>query len=271
MSIPPFIDMVSGSDQTSVILTTHSMVSTFGVAKQFNTKLQAKLKQRNCLDKQEECEALCPRIGIMAAGQLKCIGSAQHLKTKFGEGYQMELKVEEAAAGGSDFYEVFGQLLQTANRSENVDVENAEDVEVSFDLEQAIAGAQAVSGDTFLSDKITEDDPNGYFVHKSATSVVGVSVMELAAFCATELRLQGLQLFLEKMYPNIILRERQDTRMRFEVPSKDSKISALFEVVEENKDTLYVSEYGISQTTLEQVFNMHAAEAEKLKEGTDDR
>ena len=26
---------------------------------------------------QEECEALCPRIGIMAGGKLKCIGSAQ--------------------------------------------------------------------------------------------------------------------------------------------------------------------------------------------------
>lgn len=207
----------------------------------------------------------------MAAGQLKCIGSAQHLKTKFGQGYQMELKVEEAAGGGNDYNEVLGKLLLSANRSKNFDVENAEDVELFFNLEQAIVGAQAVSGDTFLSDKITEDDPNGYFVHKSATSAVGVSVMELAAFCATELRLQGLQSFFEKMYPNIILRERQDTRMRFEVPSKDSKISALFEVVEENKETLFVSEYGISQTTLEQVFNMHAAEAEKLKQGTDDR
>ena len=37
-------------DSTSIILTTHSM---------------------------EECEALCPRICIMAGGELKCLGSAQ--------------------------------------------------------------------------------------------------------------------------------------------------------------------------------------------------
>ena len=52
-------------DRPSVILTTHNM---------------------------EECEALCPRIGIMANGKLRCLGSAQHLKNKFGNGYQVELK-----------------------------------------------------------------------------------------------------------------------------------------------------------------------------------
>jgi len=48
----------------SVILTTHSM---------------------------EECEALCGRIGIMVSGRLRCLGSAQHLKQRFGKGYQLEL------------------------------------------------------------------------------------------------------------------------------------------------------------------------------------
>merc|ERR1711970_573538 len=55
-------DMVSNDKLTpekrpSVVLTTHSM---------------------------EECEALCPRIGIMANGRLRCLGSAQRLKSKFG-------------------------------------------------------------------------------------------------------------------------------------------------------------------------------------------
>jgi hypothetical protein len=31
-----------------------------------------------------------------------------------------------------------------------------------------------------------------------------------------------------------------------------------------------LADYGVSQTSLEQVFNMHAAEAEKLKQGRDD-
>ncbi len=31
----------------------------------------------------EECEALCHRIGIFAAGQLQCIGTSQHLKSRY--------------------------------------------------------------------------------------------------------------------------------------------------------------------------------------------
>ena len=34
----------------------------------------------------EECEALCSRIGIMTAGRLRCLGTVQHLKNRFGAG-----------------------------------------------------------------------------------------------------------------------------------------------------------------------------------------
>lgn len=54
-------DTMSGR---SVILTTHSM---------------------------DECEALCHRIGIMVGGRLRCLGTAQHLKSKFGSGYQLDI------------------------------------------------------------------------------------------------------------------------------------------------------------------------------------
>ena len=42
----------------------------------------------------EECEALCSRIGIMVNGQLKCLGSSQHLKAKFGDGYTAVVKLK---------------------------------------------------------------------------------------------------------------------------------------------------------------------------------
>merc|ERR1711933_695065 len=51
----------------SVILTTHSM---------------------------EECEALCDKVGIMINGQLACLGSNQHLKQKYGKGYQLDIKFD---------------------------------------------------------------------------------------------------------------------------------------------------------------------------------
>jgi len=48
----------------------------------------------------DECEALCNKVVVMVGGKLKCIGSTQHLKTRFGEGYTAELKTtpEKAAA-----------------------------------------------------------------------------------------------------------------------------------------------------------------------------
>ncbi|XP_077983290.1 phospholipid-transporting ATPase ABCA3-like [Glandiceps talaboti] len=43
----------------------------------------------------EECEALCTRLAIMVNGQFKCLGSTQHLKSKFGSGYTLMVKVEQ--------------------------------------------------------------------------------------------------------------------------------------------------------------------------------
>jgi len=40
----------------------------------------------------EECEALCNRIGIMVSGEFKCLGSLQHLKSRFSEGYSIDLR-----------------------------------------------------------------------------------------------------------------------------------------------------------------------------------
>ena len=40
----------------------------------------------------EECEALCTRLAIMVNGQFKCLGSCQHLKSKFGSGFSVVLK-----------------------------------------------------------------------------------------------------------------------------------------------------------------------------------
>ncbi|XP_057661740.1 phospholipid-transporting ATPase ABCA3-like [Diorhabda carinulata] len=43
----------------------------------------------------EECEALCTRIAIMVNGNFKCLGSIQHLKNKFAEGYTLTIKVKK--------------------------------------------------------------------------------------------------------------------------------------------------------------------------------
>jgi len=83
-------DIVTKREKCSVILTTHLM---------------------------EECEALCTRIGIMVGGKLKCLGSSQRLRTRYGRGYQIEItykipddeelgqlttKIVQSGGGGAD-------------------------------------------------------------------------------------------------------------------------------------------------------------------------
>ena len=41
----------------------------------------------------EECEALCTRLAIMVNGTFRCLGSIQHLKNRFGDGYTVTVRV----------------------------------------------------------------------------------------------------------------------------------------------------------------------------------
>ncbi|VEL23039.1 unnamed protein product, partial [Protopolystoma xenopodis] len=43
----------------------------------------------------EECEALCHRLGIMVNGQFQCLGSPQHIKDCYGNGYTIEIRYPE--------------------------------------------------------------------------------------------------------------------------------------------------------------------------------
>ncbi|KAL2092632.1 hypothetical protein ACEWY4_012430 [Coilia grayii] len=46
----------------------------------------------------EECEALCTRLGIMVNGRFKCLGSIQHLKNRFGDGYMITVRTKTTSS-----------------------------------------------------------------------------------------------------------------------------------------------------------------------------
>uniref|UniRef100_H0XFP8 ATP binding cassette subfamily A member 7 n=1 Tax=Otolemur garnettii TaxID=30611 RepID=H0XFP8_OTOGA len=71
----------------------------------------------------EECEALCTRLAIMVNGRFRCLGSVQHLKSRFGAGYTLTLRVPSersqpamdfvaAAFQGSELREAHGGHLR---------------------------------------------------------------------------------------------------------------------------------------------------------------
>ena len=60
--------IASVKEQCAIVLTTHSM---------------------------EEADILGDRIGIMARGQLRCLGSGLHLKQKYSSGYRLIVQAEQ--------------------------------------------------------------------------------------------------------------------------------------------------------------------------------
>jgi ABC-type multidrug transport system ATPase subunit len=72
----------------ALILTTHRfiLIIFFGLKKR-------QLKLNIIIKSMDETEALCTNIGIMVNGELKCLGSLQHLKSRYGEGYTLMVKL----------------------------------------------------------------------------------------------------------------------------------------------------------------------------------
>lgn len=46
----------------------------------------------------EEADALCSRLGIMVKGEMRCLGTGQHLKNRYGSGYLLELKLKSLSS-----------------------------------------------------------------------------------------------------------------------------------------------------------------------------
>lgn len=63
----------------------------------------------------EECEALCTRLAIMVNGTFKCLGSTQHLKNKFSEGYMLTIKVRKGTLDtqSTESLEAIEQLVKS--------------------------------------------------------------------------------------------------------------------------------------------------------------
>ncbi|KAF7819038.1 ABC transporter A family member 1 isoform X1 [Senna tora] len=98
--------------KTAVILTTHSM---------------------------NEAQALCTRIGIMVGGRLRCIGSPQHLKTRFGNHLELEVKPTEVSS-------VDMEILCKAIQERHFDIPS-HPRSLLDDLEICIGGADSISSE----------------------------------------------------------------------------------------------------------------------------
>lgn len=163
-------------------------------------------------------------------------------------------------------FQYMGALTQDSEESDILSVASKKYIH----LDQVTSICNHLTGDDYLLSMIGQDDPRGFPIFKLATSPTGVDVYELVVFCVEELRMRSLVSFFETSYPSTVLRERQEAKVRFEISSDGVSISSVFALIEAHKEELMVEDFSVSQTSLEQVFNMHAAEAEKGKQNTVD-
>jgi len=52
--------------------------------------------QRILFYSMEECESICTRMGILVNGRFLCLGSLQHLRNKFSDGYTLTIKLKRS-------------------------------------------------------------------------------------------------------------------------------------------------------------------------------
>ncbi|XP_041914079.1 phospholipid-transporting ATPase ABCA1 isoform X1 [Alosa sapidissima] len=119
----------------------------------------------------EECEALCTRMAIMVNGRFRCLGTVQHLKNRFGDGYTIILRLS-----------------------------------------------------------MPSQEP-----------------------CLVDS-------YLKRAFPGIELKEKHQNVLQYQLPSHACSLAYVFDVLSNNYEELGVSDYSVSQTTLDQVFVNFAKE-----------
>ena len=207
------------SHDSAVMLTTHSM---------------------------EECEALCSRVGIMVGGRLRCLGTVQHLKSKFGQGLMAEVQLqavsdEDAAA--------FAQQNGLAARSRLT----------HGDMAQRCAAL----GDANRMTLLQSMDDTAWAVNAALQQDGSIPPTLFATWWLQEERVRPVCAFFNQHFTGAQLVERQGGKLRFRLPVAVMPVSDAFELMQNNKDRLGVQEYSLSQTTLEQIFNQFAAQQEE--------
>uniref|UniRef100_A0AAY5L571 ABC transporter domain-containing protein n=1 Tax=Esox lucius TaxID=8010 RepID=A0AAY5L571_ESOLU len=124
----------------------------------------------------EECEALCTRLAIMVNGRFQCLGSVQHIKNRFGDGYTIVLR---------------------------------------------LAGSNPPN---------TPENP-----------------------CPVDS-------YIKSSFPGIELMERHQNVLQYQLPTGACSLARVFDVLSSNHEELGITDYSVSQTTLDQVFVNFAKE-----------
>ncbi|XP_042053846.1 ABC transporter A family member 1-like isoform X2 [Salvia splendens] len=236
--------------KTAVILTTHSM---------------------------NEAQALCTRIGIMVGGKLRCIGSPQHLKNRFGNHLELEVKPTEVSALELDmmcqtiqekFFNMNSPPRSILNDLEGcigrADSSAAETVaEISLSNETIVAIARWLGNEERVHTLVSANrDSRGAFGEQLSEQLLrdgGIQVPLFSEWWLTKEKFAAIDTLVQSSFPGATYQSCDGLSVKYQLPYyEDLSLADVFGHMERNRNALGISEYSVSQSTLETIFNHFA-------------
>ncbi|XP_022745140.1 ABC transporter A family member 1-like isoform X3 [Durio zibethinus] len=239
--------------KTAVILTTHSM---------------------------NEAQALCTRIGIMVGGRLRCIGSPQHLKTRFGNHLELEVKPTEVSPANLENLchiiqeRVFdipshpGSLLDDLEVSiggiDSITSEKASVAEISLSKEMIIVVGRWLRNEERIKILISSRPiPDGLFGEQLSEQLVrdgGIPLPIFSEWWLTKEKFSAIDSFIVSSFPGATFQGCNGLSVKYQLPYREGhSLADVFGHLERNRNQLGIAEYSISQSTLETIFNHFAS------------
>lgn len=188
----------------------------------------------------EEAEALSTKMGIMVRGGIfKCFGSSQHIKSKYCTGYEIEVKISRP--DGSELENLAQSLRYTVNLDQRC---------MLSEVETHCFGQV----DDIIWGQLTKDGLGSELAMEAAVNEGSVRLRNLVNFF--HVMKNGLQFIsiMTREFPTVELIEQCSDFFKFRVPRNNKTIGWLFNVLQESKHQCNISEFSVSQTSLEQIF-----------------
>jgi ATP-binding cassette subfamily A (ABC1) protein 3 len=216
-----------------------------------------KIKRQKCsiiltTHSMDEAESLCNTIAIMVGGRFRCYGTATHIKNKYSSGYEFLLKV----------------VYPTAEEVKRTSQTMASFTKDGFVSENSVAAALRASGSEDLIDLVSQHS-SGAYLWEEIKENQKVDVLSLAEWVVLENIGTNISEWLKSEFGYVRLIEHYGSYYKFKIENSGNKawsIGMIFGKIENVKDELRIFEYSLSQTTLEQIFNMFASEGEGKRE-----
>jgi ABC-type multidrug transport system ATPase subunit len=180
----------------------------------------------------DEAEVLCNRIGILAKGQLKCIGTAMHLKTKYSLGYTLTLNMRYPTTVTHSLLSQF-HLRETARGGR-----------ADGNISNSSAAAGTIEGEGIVAVSAVHPHTSGVIEDAQLLNQLKVEInKKVDQFILEEIGKSQAQMI------NVVNHTR-----RYALPKSVVSLSEVYELMEQVKTEHHIQEWGISLTSLEEVF-----------------